>query len=249
MKRVIAILFIAALAVLLLYVVAKLPPMGDPQSPSRSPVATGYLENAQQDTGSHNVVTAVNINYRGYDTLGKVAIIFCALTGVLALLGRERKGRAHAYIDLSTVRSSIIVRTMVRFIVPFILLFSVYIILQGEITPGGGFQGGAIIGASMIIFTAIFGLWESSRRIPQKLRVSLEGTSILTFFVIGVLGLIGGGNFLAYTWPDIAENLQPTVTTWLTMIAEIGIGVGFAAALISILVAMLREEGENAIVA
>jgi multicomponent Na+:H+ antiporter subunit B len=248
MKRVVSLLFLAALAVLLLYVVANMPPMGDPQSPTRTHVVPKYLEDAQEETHAPNVITGIILNYRGYDTMGEVTVIFCALAGVLAVLGREKRGRIYAYADRSRVKSSTIVKTMVRFTVPFIILFSVYTILHGEISPGGGFQGGAIIGASMIIFTTVFGLYESSQRIPQKLRLPLEGSAVLTFFTVGVLGMVGGGNFLTYAWPHIAVSLQPAVVVWLTILVEIGIGLGGAMVFISILFSMIREGEEVAVV-
>jgi multicomponent Na+:H+ antiporter subunit B len=242
MKQAVAILFIAALGVLLLFVVAKMPRMGDPNSPTHEHVISRYLENGEEETHTPNVITGIILNYRGYDTMGEVTVIFCALACVLAVLGRERRGRIHAYVDKSPVPSSTIVKTMVRFLAPFIILFSVYTILHGETSPGGGFQGGAIIGASIIVFTTIFGLWEASRRIPQKFRVPLEGSAVIIFFLVGVLGLAGGGNFLTYAWPNIAQSLQPSVVVWLTVLVEIGIGLGGAMVFISILFAMMREE-------
>jgi multicomponent Na+:H+ antiporter subunit B len=249
MKRVIALLFIGALGALLIYVVASMPPMGDPQTPTATHVIPRYLEKAEEEAHTENVITGIILNYRGYDTMGEVTVIFCALAAVLAVLGRERRGRIHGFVDRSSVPSSTIVRTMVRFIVPFIILFSVYTILHGEISPGGGFQGGAIIGGSMIIFTTIFGLYESSRRVPQKVRAPLEGSAVMTFFLVGTLGLVGGGNFLTYAWPHAAKSLQPALVTWLTVLVEIGIGLGGAMVLISILFAMIREEEEIALAA
>ncbi|OFW56157.1 MAG: hypothetical protein A2W01_09330 [Candidatus Solincola sediminis] len=242
MKKIISLLFISALGVLLLFVVASMPRMGDPESPTREHVIPRYLENAEEETNSPNVITGIILNYRGYDTSGEVTVIFCALACVLAILGREKRGRIHSYVDRSPVPASPVVKTMVRFLAPFIILFSVYTILHGEISPGGGFQGGAIVGASIIIFTTIFGLWEASRRIPQKFRVPLEGSAFIIFFIVGILGIVGGGNFLTYAWPNIANNLQPSVVLWLTIIVEIGIGLGGAMVLISILFAMMREE-------
>lgn len=242
MKRLVTLLSLLALAALLLYVVAGMPPMGNPENPTRTHITPTYLENAPRDTGSENVITAININYRGYDAMGKVTIIFTALIGVVAILGRRREEwTAYAGLPLENAYSTI-VRTMVRFLTPFIILFSLYVTLCGEITPGGGFQGGAIIGASMIVFTTIFGYRESSRRIPQKLRVPLEGSAVTVFFVVGVLGLVGGGNFLTYAWPSASASLQPALVTWLTAIVEVGIGLGYAATLTSILFAMIREE-------
>lgn len=247
MKRAISLLFIVALAALLLYVVANMPPMGDPENPTATRVIPRYLEKAEEEIHAVNVVTGILLNYRGYDTMGEVTVIFCALATVLAVLGRERRGRIHGFVDRSEVSSSTIVKTMVRFIVPFIILFSVYTILHGESLPGGGFQGGAIIGGSMIIFTTIFGLYESSQRVPQKIRAPLEGAAVITFFLVGTLGLVGGGNFLTYAWPNIARNLQPSVVVWLTVLVEVGIGLGGAMVLISILFAMIREEEEIAV--
>ncbi|RJP30212.1 MAG: hypothetical protein C4536_10290 [Actinobacteria bacterium] len=248
MKRVVSLLFIAALLALLLYVVANMPPMGDPENPTNSSeVIKRYLNEAEEETHCENVITGIILNYRGYDTMGEVTVIFCALAAVLAVLGREKRGKIYAYADRSRVPSSAIVRTMVAFLVPFIILFSIYTILHGEISPGGGFQGGAIVGGSMIIFTTIFGLYESSQRIPQKLRAPLEGSAVITFFIVGILGMAGGGNFLTYAWPNIATNLQPSVVTWLTILVEIGIGLGGAMVLISILFSMIREEEEIAV--
>jgi multicomponent Na+:H+ antiporter subunit B len=237
----IALLLVGGLAVLLLFLVGKMPPLGEPDNPARQGMAARYLEDSEQDTQALDVVTAVHINYRGYDTLGKLAIIYAALAGVLAVLGRERRGRLMAKLDGSAVRPSVIVSMMVRFVIPFIVLFSAYLIIHADLTPGGGFQGGAVIGASMIIFTTIFGLREASGRIFQGLRVPLEGAAILIFFILGVLGLAGGGNFLTYAWPGVASSVQPGLVTWLSAIAEIGIGLGIGLALISILFAMMRE--------
>lgn len=238
-------LFIAALALLLLYVVSRMPPMGEPDIPTAVRVVPRYLEKAEEETHARNVVTGVILNYRGFDTMGEVTVIYCALAAVLAVLGREKRGRIRDYVELSGLRSSVIVRAMVSLVVPFIVLFSIYTILHGETSPGGGFQGGAVIGASMIIFTTIFGLHLSSVKVPQGFRASLEGVAVITFFLVGVLGILGGGNFLTYAWPKVSESVHPALVTWLTVLVEVGIGLGGAMVLISMLFAMVREEGAD----
>ena len=247
MKKIFTFLVMAGLVAFLLYVVASMPSMGDPENPTNSNVVPRYLENSEEEAGAENVVTGVILNYRGYDTMGEVTVIYAALAAVLAVLGREKRGRIFAYFDHSRVRSSVIVRTFVTFLIPFIILFSFYTILHGELSPGGGFQGGAIFGASMIIFTTIFGLWEASRRIPQKIRLPLEGAAVLTFFAVGLLGVLGGEAFLTYILPYVAGSLQSTVRVWLIVIVEIGIGIGGAMIFTSILFAMIREEEEVAL--
>jgi hypothetical protein len=59
--------------------------------------------------------------------------------------------------------------------------------------------------------------------------------------------LVGGGNFLTYAWPNIAKSLQPSVVVWLTVLVEIGIGLGGAMVFTSILFSMIREEEEIAV--
>jgi multisubunit Na+/H+ antiporter MnhB subunit len=242
MRKLLALLFVGAVGILLLYVVAFMPPMGDGQSPANRHLAPYYRDAGLEDTGSHNLVTGVTINYRGYDALAKVTVIFTALAALLAILGRERKGRGFALPDTSPIRPSPAVLTAVKLVVPFILLFSIYIIVSGEISPGGGFQGGAIIGASLILYTTVFGLSEATGRIPRAFRFPLEGSAVLTVFCIGLAGIAGGATFLTYLLPRLSAQIQPEVRQWMTMLAEIGIGVGDAVVLISLLFALSREE-------
>lgn len=90
---------VAALAValgcgaLLCYAVAELPAVGDPQSPANTHVAPRYIEQSPHEVGIPNMVTSVLASYRGYDTLGEVAVIFTAGIGVLSLIGAARRPR------------------------------------------------------------------------------------------------------------------------------------------------------------
>ncbi|MFQ6136348.1 MAG: MnhB domain-containing protein [Candidatus Hydrothermarchaeales archaeon] len=90
----------------------------------------------------------------------------------------------------------VIVRTVTRMMTPLIQMFGLYIIFHGHLTPGGGFQGGAVIGGSMILIAVVFGLKEGNRRAPHDLSVILESFA-LGYAIIGLLGILLGGNFLA----------------------------------------------------
>jgi multicomponent Na+:H+ antiporter subunit B len=243
-KKVISLCFILALGILLLAVVASMPRMGDPQSPTNTHVIDRYLERAEEETGAENVITGVILNYRGYDTEGEVTVIFTGLAAVLAILGREKRGRVHAYPDRSPVRSSLVVRSAVRFLFPFILLFSLYTVLHGDISPGGGFQGGAVLAAGAFVLAAALGLWSAGRPVPPWLRYALEGAAPVAFFTVGVIGILGGAEFLTYMLPRVAAGLQPSLRTWMTLFIELGIGTGGAMIFLSILMALSREEGE-----
>jgi len=90
---------VAALAVtlgcgaLLLYAVSELPAVGDAQAPAYTHVAPRYIEQSPHEIGIPNMVTSVLASYRGYDTLGEVAVIFTAGIGVLSLIGAARRSR------------------------------------------------------------------------------------------------------------------------------------------------------------
>ena len=123
-----------------------------------------------------------------------------------------------------------------------LVIFAIYTILHGEGSPGGGFQGGAIIGASIILFTLAFGLPESTRRMNIRSRIPLESSAVLAFLAVGFLGLCLGTHFLAYLLPGLHGHSAETVRVIMMMFVEIGIGFGGGVIFTSIVFAMIRED-------
>ncbi len=80
---------VTVLVAVLAFTVLSLPEVGNPASPTNQHVAPYYLENAYEETGFENVVTAILVSYRGLDTFGEVTVVFAALVAVLAVLRRE----------------------------------------------------------------------------------------------------------------------------------------------------------------
>lgn len=156
------------------------------------------LEHGIQETGATNIVTSVVVNYRGFDTLGEVTVLFLAAIGLSAVLYRNKemegkKGR----------KSSLILFTGCRFLFPLILLFGTYIFIHGHLTPGGGFQGGAIIASGFLLTILGCWRWVGINRNRFKVTESLSG---LAFVVIGLLGLLYGGYFLLNYFPKGTPN-------------------------------------------
>lgn len=147
-----------------------------------------YGERALDETGAANVVTSVVVTYRGLDTLGEVTVLFLAAVGLAALL-HGAKGRAR---ETGPEPASLIVYTGCRFLFPLILLFGAYIFVHGHLTPGGGFQGGAIIASGfLLIYLGCRGRGPSR----ANLRI-VESSAGLFFVVVGLVGLAVGGSFL-----------------------------------------------------
>lgn len=234
MRRWLAVAVLVLAAVPLLAAVAALPPQGSLSNPTNTHVVPRYLEKGAEEAGAENIVTDIILNYRGYDTEGEVTVIFTALVAVLAVSLVEKTptvGRAPERIPPSPV-----VLFVVRVMVPFVLILAVYIILYGHVTPGGGFQGGAVLGALVIAASLVMGGKRTRRWIPERARPWIQPAAIVAFTTVGVTGF-AFGEYL--TFPQ--EHALAWFRTVELMALEVGIGVGGAAIIASIFWAMEEE--------
>jgi multicomponent Na+:H+ antiporter subunit B len=124
---------------------------------------------------------------------------------------------------------SIIVKTISRLLTPFIQIFALYVIMNGHSSPGGGFQGGIILGASYILLILSFGMNEVKRRFNEKLLTVFISLGVFIYASIGILCLILGANFLDYGILPIAEPRSIGVLG-----IEIGVGITVMAVMLSI---------------
>ncbi|MGQ9532173.1 MAG: Na(+)/H(+) antiporter subunit B [Desulfotomaculales bacterium] len=128
------------------------------------------------------------------------------------------------------MEKNIIRKTVARILIPFIQLYGLYVIAHGEGGPGGGFQGGVILGASVILYVLAFGLDEATRRISQRTTDLLSCLGVLIYAGIGVLGLLFGGNYLDY---DVLPLGTPEQASHLGIMGvEIGVGITVAAVMV-----------------
>jgi len=166
-------------------------------------VASYYIERGIEQTGAVNIVTSVVLNYRGFDTLGEVTVLFIAALGLGVVLFIERKLKEGIRDKEDKKRkASLILRTGSRILFPLILLFGVYIFIHGHLTPGGGFQGGAIIASGFLLMYLAFPR-ESVNKSTSNIVESLSG---LVFVGIGLLGLVFSGYFLTNFLPKGVPN-------------------------------------------
>ena len=164
--RVFCILFCIFLVVMLLAAVSDLPPFGHAENPANNEVAQRYIEKGLEETGAVNIVTGMILDYRAFDTLGESHVLFIATCTVLILLRRDDKKEQEEGQDndrLYEPKNDVILQTVARVLVPPILLFGIYIILAGHLGPGGGFSGGAVIGAGLILYLNAFGFAKTER--------------------------------------------------------------------------------------
>lgn len=125
-----------------------------------------------------------------------------------------------------------ILRVMAKTLIPFILLFALYVQFHGDYGPGGGFQAGVIFAAGFVLYALVFGLSAVRRVAPPRVLEVLLAIGVLIFAGTGVVTMLLGGAFLEYGvfTPDHPEHGQH----WGLLIIEFGVGVTVAAVMITV---------------
>ena len=214
------------------------PPWADPQSPASVHLSPHYIEKAIEETGAPNIVTAVLADYRGYDTMFETAVIFAAGIAVLLILRKFNKEEDEIYLpELSEeAEPDIIVQTITRIIVPFTQLFALYVVAHGHYSPGGGFQGGVILGASYILFAISFSLKDMLQRLSERRDILLGGIGLLIYSGIGIISVFLGENFLNYK--VLSSILPDTSEVMAHSHGILGVEIGVALAVMAIMIAI-----------
>ena len=231
-NRSIALTVVSLTTLAVIYGTFDQPRFADPNAPVHQHVAPWYLEKTREAVDIPNVVTAVLGSFRGYDTLGEVFVVFTAGIGVLFLLGTRGKLQSGAQTgEPAGLRHYLIPRVVGRMLIPFILLFGLYVQFHGEYSPGGGFQAGAIVAASIILYALLEGENRAMQALPRPLLTGMIAGGALLYGSVGVAGILLGGNFLDYS----VLSSDPVKGQQLgLLLIEAGVGITVTGVLLSI---------------
>lgn len=226
---------VAVTTLIVIYATFDKPRFGDPNAPVHLHVAPWYIENTPGFIDIPNAVTAVLGSFRGYDTLGEVFVVFTAGIGVLFLLGgtpRRRHNKEQKTAEPGQgLRHYLVPRVVGRLLIPFIVLFGLYVQFHGEYGPGGGFQAGAIVAAAFILFTLLEGQAAALRALPMRALTYLTAGGALLYGAVGVAGMLLGSNFLDYS----VLGSDPVAGQQLgVLLIEAGVGLTVTGVLISV---------------
>ncbi len=231
--HVVAVISAVLLIGVLLFIISYLPRYGQ-ENPETTAVVWRYVEKGVEETGAVNVVAGMILDYRAFDTLGESHVLFTALICVMILLRLDAKNQRTQYEDYYTVKSmrfhdiskESIMRSVGMVLIPCIFLYGVYVLLNGQNGPGGGFSGGAVIGGGLIIFASAFGFDTSDRVFTRRL------SNTVTFCALAFYSFAKG--YVFFTGANGIDNHIPKGTPGAVlsggMILPLDIAVGLVVA-------------------
>ncbi|RPI54243.1 MAG: Na(+)/H(+) antiporter subunit B [Deltaproteobacteria bacterium] len=258
--KIIGLIISVVTGALLIYAAVDFPALYDPASPASTYLSPYFIEKTMEETSVPNIVTAVLADYRGYDTMFETSVIFTAgvvcffllriprreepearyyrhvLTGVTIELKEGYKIPPSAdfeRIDAVWTPPDLIIKTVCRILIPFIQLFALYVIAHGHHSPGGGFQGGVILGASVILLAITHDLRTAVRRMSEKAIGILCAIGVMIYAGTGALCLLLKQNFIDYRALAGILHVDPiTARSHGIFMVEIGVGIAVMATMI-----------------
>lgn len=183
--RILGLLLVTAITALTAVTILSLP------HGTERPDVGRYIELGVEQTGATNQVSSILFDYRAFDTLGEATVILSAAAIIGFIAPRTRA-------SMLSTGLSVIVRDTVALLLPFLLVFGGYIILFGHVSPGGGFTGGVMLAAAVIVYSLAY--CSGNRRVyllDELQEKVIEYSGMLMFLGIGLFGLAAGGAFLA----------------------------------------------------
>ncbi len=202
--KIACVFFCLTLLLVLCITVSYLPPTGSATNPSNNEVSSRYVEQVIEETGALNAVSGMIIQYRGFDTFGETHVLFVATVCVMILLMGNAKTKQKEEDDEDDAyepQSDMILQMIVYMIAPITCMFGLYVILNGHLSPGGGFSGGAIIGAGIILFACAFGVEETRRFFNEKVYKVVKVTALLIYAMIMGIYFYTGANNISLSIP------------------------------------------------
>ena len=184
----------------MLFTVEKMPDLGRADNPDINEVMEFYVEEGPEETGALNAVTGMILHYRAFDTLGESNVLFAAACIVLILLRADRDPRDGGYLipelrpEPAEEKKDFILRGTATVLVPAGILYGISMVLNGHLSAGGGFSGGAVIGAALILCAAAYGPERLEKFLGMKTRTLLTWAALMVYTLLKTYSFYTGAN-------------------------------------------------------
>ena len=182
--------------------------------PAQSNTAGYELLKLNADEGVANAVTTVVVYFRGFDTLGEIAVLFIASLGIGLMLGRNSSCEVKE-------QSNFMLLTASKLLFPVITLYGVYVMVYGHLSPGGGFQGGVIIASAVLLLL----ISNKDFEVPHSLIVFLETFAGVSYVLIGLIGLVVLDTFLGNFLPHEISQMGLLISGGIIPVIYILVGL------------------------
>ena len=210
-----AVILCAVLILCLLLGVMRLPAFAAPGNPTDNEVVRRYVSSAEAETGAENVVAGMILNYRGFDTFGESCVLFVALCCVQLLLWatNDRLRSESEAAAKEAPRDAILARVCLP-LVPCVLIYGLCILCYGHLSPGGGFSGGAVLGAALILFAVAFGRDSVRAFFTRRVFNVVRITGLMLYAVMfGVYVFLG------------ANGIDSELSRYLVLVIDLAVGL------------------------
>ena len=249
MKKVLPLAVILACLVGLFCTFDFLPDIGDKDSAPNTHTTQYYIEHATTETNSPNMVTSIIVDYRAFDTMYETTVMFIAGCGVVLILAnspsRKKRIRTPQVKQKRMKKGEPVYQTinkevMITMIEPLIMVYAIYVLFHGEVSLGGGFQAGALLGMTYLLDVMVIPDRNSLMKLPKERSAALGGVGTFVYVFTGILCMVGGGLFLEFeALPFPIDALEKHSTGIL--LVEVGVTICVMSTIITILNAIMER--------
>lgn len=222
---------VAGLLALLVAAAPGMPPFGGASHPYRDRAVAAALSRH-----TANVVSSVNFDQRGLDTLGEEVILLASVLAASVLLRPARDERVREVPSTPVLPTTALLGYL---LLPVTLLIGLDVVTHGAVTPGGGFQGGVVLATGLhLLYLA--GSYPVLQRVgPARWAPAVEALGVCAFALVGVAALVGGGVFLANVLPT--GTLGDTLSGGTVGLLNVAVGVAVFGSVVELLAQFLRQ--------
>lgn len=214
-KGIYAALCVLMCALLLLFTVdtaLEMPPFGDESDPTNNEVPQRYVSMAEEETGAENAIAGMILNYRGFDTFGESNVLFLAVCCVMLLLW-DPTGRDRPEPEPEPGYDPIL-GVMSRIVIPCVLCFGVCVLMNGHVSPGGGFSGGSVLGAALILWAVAFGAEAVRRFFTRRVFDLVRITGLMIYACMFGVYIFQGAN-----------GIESDLARYIVLVIDVAVGL------------------------
>lgn len=199
--RVAAVLVCVSLMLALTYTVLNLPTYDDPNAPTNNEVSRRYLEQGTAETGAVNTVAGMILDYRAFDTFGESTVLFAATAAVLFITLSKHTKEWTERGPFANPSTDLIFQHIGKLLLPMIFVYGIYVVLNGHLSPGGGFSGGAVLGGGLILASSMFGQKRLTRVLNTNVTNGLSVACLLAYAAMKSYSFYTGANHVGWEIP------------------------------------------------